>query len=126
MNIGDTGKCSLKDLCSHKAQNNTIIQLQINLSSIPEPCPRCCYPFCSADCISNADNGHSDEECAALSRLKPEFDGDWDKVDGDNYHLVLPLRMALMAGERPERFALTARLMDHRERRKRDRQECVK
>ncbi len=44
--------------------------------------------------------------------------GDYDtRLDLENYHLILPLRLLLLAENDPDSFSLAAPLMDHKEER---------
>ena len=71
----------------------------------------CGYPMCDEDCAR--DPVHL-PECEILARGdKPTFqDGETEA-----YHCILPLRLALLARQDPDRFSFTDHLMDHEEER---------
>ena len=87
--------------------------LQVDLSFY---CSGCNYPFCDAECA--ADPIHLEEECAVLANIKDltkKFfeDSGPDTINFDAYHIVLPLRLALLRDSNPDVFLLTSRSMDH-------------
>ena len=67
----------------------------------------CGYPMCDEECARHPSHL---PECQILARgEKPTFqDGETEA-----YHCILPLRLALLARQDPDRFSFTDHLMDH-------------
>ena len=88
---------------------------QVDLTHL---CPGCNYPFCDPEC--SADPLHFAQECGILAKISELTRGFFSEESSallqvEAYHVVLPLRLALLRDSDPDSYFLLSKAMDHRE-----------